>query len=99
VKTRPIVILSITFVLSLASCSKHISGRYVCSQDIVELKSDGTLSIIDAKSGAVAMKGKYRIKGDRISLIPEKGRTLNGVIQGDSITVEGLPPLLKERTN
>jgi len=83
----------------LASCSKHISGRYVCSQDIIELKPDGTLFVSDAKSGAVATKGKYKIKGDRISLIPEKGRMLNGVIQGDSITVEGLPPLLKEGTN
>jgi hypothetical protein len=51
------------------------------------------------KTGAPELKGTYEIKGDRIQLVPEKGKTLDGIMQGDSIIVKGLPPLVKERTN
>jgi hypothetical protein len=81
----------------LSACSKHISGRYVCRQDAFEFKPDGTLAITDVKTGALEMKGTYKIRADRISLIPEKGKTLNGVFQGETIVVEGLPPLVKEQ--
>jgi len=98
-KSKLIVILGVTLLLSLAGCSKNISGRYVCAQDVVEFKPDGTLSILDAKSGAVAMRARYKIKGDHISFIRKKGKPLEGTIKGDSIVVEGLPPLLKQPSN
>lgn len=83
----------------MSACSKHISGRYVCRQDAFQFQPDGTLTMFDVKTGALELKGTYEIKADRIELIPEKGKTLNGIIQGDSIIVKGLPPLVKERTN
>jgi hypothetical protein len=81
---------------NLSSCTKRISGRYVCRQDVFEFKNDRTLAMFDLKTGALELKGTYKIKSDHIALIPNKGRTLNGVIQGDSILVEGLPPLTKK---
>jgi hypothetical protein len=51
------------------------------------------------KTGAPELKGTYKIKGDRIELVPKKGKTLDGMMQGDSIIVKGLPPLVKQWTN
>jgi hypothetical protein len=95
-KTPSVAIISVAILLSLSACSKHISGRYVCRQDAFQFQLDGTLALLDVKTGALELKGTYKINGNRISLIPEKGRTLTGVIKGDSIIVEGLPPLTKE---
>jgi hypothetical protein len=94
-----VFVLWLLILLGLSACSKHISGRYVCRQDAFQFQSGGTFAISDVKTGALEMKGAYKIKGDRIDLVPEKGRTLNGIMQGDSIIVKGLPPLVKERTN
>jgi hypothetical protein len=95
-KIPSVVIISVAILLSLSACSKRLSGRYVCRQDAFEFKPDGTLTISDVKTGALEMKGSYKIKSDQISLIPEKGRTLNGVMKGNSIIVKGLPPLTRE---
>jgi hypothetical protein len=95
-KTPSVAIISVAILLSLSACGKRISGRYVCRQDAFQFQPDGTLAILDVKTGTLELKGTYRIKGDQISLIPEKGRTLTGVIKRDSIMVEGLPPLTKE---
>ena len=98
-RAQSIVVVSVALSLGLSACSKRISARYVCRQDAFEFKSDGTLAVTDVKTGALELKGTYKIKGDRITLIPEKGVTLNGVLQGNSIVVEGLPPLVKEHDN
>ena len=98
-KTPSVVIVSVTILLSLSACSKHISGRYVCRRDALQFQPNGTLAMFDVKTGKLELKGIYKIKGNQISLIPEKGRTLTGVIKGDSIMVEGLPPLTKERAH
>ena len=91
-----IFVVSAVVLSSLSGCTKRISGRYVCRQDVFEFKNDGTLAMFDLKTGALELKGTYKIKGNQISLIPEKGRTLTGGIKGDSIIVEALPPLTKE---
>ena len=98
-KSRSIILLSVVLGLDLAACSKHPSGRYVCRQDAFEFKLDGTFTMSDAKTGALERKGWYKINSDRISLIPEKGSTVNGIMKGDSIIVEGLPPLTKQGGN
>jgi hypothetical protein len=99
VKTPQVAIISVTILLSLSACSKHVSGRYVCRQDAFQFQPNGAFAISDVKTGAPELKGTYEIKGDRIQLVPEKGKTLDGIMQGDSIIVKGLPPLVKERTN
>jgi hypothetical protein len=91
-----VFVLLLLIFLGLSACSKHISRRYVCRQDAFQFQPGGTFAMSDVKTGALELKGTYKIKGNRISLIPEKGRTLTGVIKGDSIIVEGLPPLTKE---
>ena len=53
VKAPFVAIISVTILLSLAACGKHISGRYICRQDSFEFKSDGTLTISDVKTGAL----------------------------------------------
>jgi len=98
-KTPQVAIISVTILLSLSACSKHISGRYVCRQDAFQFQPNGAFAISDVKTGAPELKGTYKIKGDRIELVPEKGKTLDGMMQGDSIIVKGMPPLVKQRTN
>lgn len=83
----------------LSACNKQLSGRYVCRQDAFEFKPDGTFTISDVKTGASEMKGSYKIKSDQIFLIPEKSRTLNGVIEDNSIMVKGLPTLTRQAAN
>jgi hypothetical protein len=96
VKSRSIILFGVVCGLGLSACSKQLSGRYVCRQDSFEFKPDRTLTISDVKTNALEMKGWYKIKSDQISLIPEKGRTLNEVMKGNSIIVKGLPPLTRQ---
>ena len=38
-KPRSIIFLSVVLGLDLAACSKHLSGRYVCRQDVFRIQA------------------------------------------------------------
>ena len=42
-------------------------SRYVFRQEAFEFKPDGMFTMFDAKTGALEMKGCYKINSDRIS--------------------------------
>jgi hypothetical protein len=74
----------------LSGCAKRISGVYICREDYVEFKSDGTFSLNETK------RGIYKISGDQITLLYSDGTTMQGKLHGDSvIKIDGVPPLIK----
>jgi hypothetical protein len=77
-KTPQAAIISVTILLTLSACTKHISGHYVCRQDAFQFQPNGAFAISDVKTGAPELKGTYKIKGDRIELVPDKARHLMG---------------------
>ena len=60
-----IFVVSAVVLCSLSGCTKRISGRYVCHQDVFEFKNDGTLAMFDLKTGALELKALTKSRATR----------------------------------
>lgn len=79
--SMPVLVISLLVGCGLGGpAGKYVSEKN--SDDFLELKSDGTFTVIEGRSG---FTGKYEIDGDQIILKADIGLAQRGRIEGQTI--------------
>lgn len=71
--------------VSLVVCSGGIAGTYVHDKnhnEYLELRRDSTFFL---KEHGMGLSGKYRVDGDTITLIVERGMSTQGKMRGNTL--------------
>jgi hypothetical protein len=86
-KVPCLLVVLVFFAVIPAGCGK-MEGTYSCNQEAnvaIEFKSDGTF--VSLYRGQRVKGGKYKKKGNSISLTTDDGYTMNGTLDGDTLTI------------
>lgn len=84
-----VLVILLTITVTLVNCSSNPAGVYVSSKDptiTMELKRDGSFSILSKRSTAAVMSGTYKVDG-KVVTFAVNGNTLGtGKIEDSTIT-------------